>query len=217
VRAIQSALPAAAACSSGSITLIYARRSANASRVQTKQQKQAAKDAAQPMVWIDVRGDDGQGQALVLLLGNSGPSIARNVKVVFDPAPPSTLDIKPILENLKQGIASLPLGRTMQWALGAPHNAVDWDARNAYRVRIDAEGPFGAIETVEYVISVDDLDGSPAGPPGNLHAVAAELREMTKATKELNETSEMPASSLLDSQQRLQLVVAVHREPLRRP
>ena len=100
-------------------SLIYVRRSAKASREQTKQQKQAAKDAAQPMLWVDIRGDDGQGQALVLLLGNSGPSIARNVKVIFDPAPPSTLDIKPILEILKQGIASLPPGRTMQWALGA--------------------------------------------------------------------------------------------------
>jgi hypothetical protein len=39
---------------------------------------------------------------------------------------------------------------------------------------------------LEYAISVDDLHGSPAEPPGNLHAVAAELHEMTKATKELN-------------------------------
>jgi hypothetical protein len=168
-------------------SLIYVRRSANASREQTKQQKQAAKDATQPMLWVDIRGDDGQGQALLLLLGNSGPSIARNVKVTFDPAPPSTLDIKPILEILKQGITSLPPGRTMQWALDAAHNTNGWDAPNAYRVRIEAEGPFGAIEPLEYVISVDDLHGTRAAPPGNLHAVAAELHEMTKATKELNE------------------------------
>ena len=168
-------------------SLIYARRSANASREQTKQQKQAAKDAAQPMLWVDIRGDDGQGQALLLLLGNSGPSIARNVKVTFDPAPPSTLDIKPILEILKQGITSLPPGRTMQWALGAAHNTNGRDAPNAYRVRIEAEGPFGAIEPLEYVISLDDLQGTRAAPPGNLHAVAAELHEMTKATKELND------------------------------
>ena len=70
--------------------------------------------------------------------------------------------------------------------VGAPHNAVDWETHKAYRVRIEAEGPFGAIEPLEYVISVDDLDGSPAEPPGNLHEVAAK-REMTKATKELNE------------------------------
>jgi hypothetical protein len=126
-------------------SLIYVRRSAKASREQTKQQKQAAKDAVQPMLWVDIRGDDGQGHALVLLLGNSGPSIGRKVKVTFDPAPPSTLDIKPILEILKQGIASLAPGRTMHWALGAAHNASDWDAHKAYRVRIEAEGPFGAI------------------------------------------------------------------------
>jgi hypothetical protein len=75
----------------------------------------------------------------------------------------------------------------MHWALGAVHNTSDWDAHKAYRVRIEAEGPFGAIEPLEYVISVDDLDGLWPAPPGNLHAVAAELREMTKATKELNE------------------------------
>ena len=168
-------------------SLIYARRSANASREQTKQQKQVATDAAQPRLWVDIRGDDGQGQALLLLLGNSGPSIARSVKVTFDPAPPSTLDIKPILEILKQGIASLPPGRTMQWPLGAAHNANGQDAHKAYRVRIEADGPFGSIEPLEYVISVDDLHGSPVAPPGSLHAVAAELHEMTKATKELNE------------------------------
>jgi hypothetical protein len=168
-------------------SLIYARRSAKTSREQTKLQKQAAKDASQPMLWVDIRGDDGQGEAVVLLLGNSGPSIARNVKVVFDPAPPSTMDIKPILEILKQGIASVPPGRTMQWALGAAHNSSDWNAHKAYRVRIDAEGLFGRIEPLEYVISVDNLHGSPAEPPGNLHAVAVELREITQATKELNE------------------------------
>jgi hypothetical protein len=167
-------------------SLIYARRSAKASREQTRQQKQVAKDATQPMLWVDIRGGDGEGPAL-LLLGNSGPSIGRNVKVTFDPAPPSTLDIKPILEILKQGIASLPPGRTMQWALGALHDTDGWDAHKAYRVRIVAEGPFGAIEPLEYVISVDDLRGSRAASPGNLNAVAAELHEMTKATRELNE------------------------------
>jgi hypothetical protein len=75
----------------------------------------------------------------------------------------------------------------MQWALGAAHNTSDSDAPNAYRVRIEAEGPFGLIEPLEYVISVDDLHGSRAAPPGNLHAVAVELHEMTKATNELNE------------------------------
>jgi hypothetical protein len=60
-----------------------------------------------------------------------------------------------ILEILKQGIASVPPGRTIQRALGAPHDSSDSDAYNAYRVRIEAEGPFGLIEPQEYMISVD--------------------------------------------------------------
>jgi hypothetical protein len=47
----------------------------------------------QPMLSVDVRGDDGPGKALVLLPGNSGAKHCRNVKAVFDPAPPSILDI----------------------------------------------------------------------------------------------------------------------------
>jgi hypothetical protein len=34
--------------------LIYVRRSAKASREQAIQQRQAAKDAAQPMLWVDI-------------------------------------------------------------------------------------------------------------------------------------------------------------------
>jgi hypothetical protein len=130
-------------------SLIYVRRSARASREQTRQQKQTARDAAQPLLWVDIRGDDGLGQALVLLLGNSGPSIARNVKVGFDPAPPSTLDIKPILEILKQGIASLPPGAPCSglWA----HRTLQWiGCTQGVPVRIETERPFGLIEPLEY-------------------------------------------------------------------
>ena len=83
-------------------SLIFARRSVKASRELIKQQKQPARYAAQPVLRLDIRGDDGQGEALVLLLGNSGPSIARHVRVTFDPAPPATQAIKPILAILKQ-------------------------------------------------------------------------------------------------------------------
>jgi len=140
------------------------------------------------MLWVDIRGDDAMGRALVLLLGNSGPSLARNAKVTFDPAPPSTLDIKPIIEILERGIASVSPGRTMEWVLGAAHNTVDWDDLNEYKVRIEAEGPFGPIEAVEYVIIVSDLKGSHATPGDNLHAVALQLYEITKATNQLNES-----------------------------
>lgn len=153
---------------------------------QTQLRRDLAKVAAEPRLWVDIRGDDGRGQALVLLLGNSGPSLARNVKVTFDPAPPSTLDIKEVLDILERGIASVSPGRTMEWVLGAAHNTVDWDALNEYKVRIEADGPFGPIEAMEYVIIVSDLKGSHATPGDNLHAVALQLYEITKAVNQVN-------------------------------
>ena len=36
--------------------------------------------------------------------------------------------------------------------LGAAHDTVDWDAQNECQVRIQADGPFGPIEPVEFVI-----------------------------------------------------------------
>jgi hypothetical protein len=57
---------------------------------------------------------------------------------------PSTLDIQPIIEIFERGIASVAPGRTMEWVLGAAHNVVDWDAHNEYKVRIEADGPFGS-------------------------------------------------------------------------
>ena len=105
-------------------SLIYVRRSANASREQTKQHNQAAKDAAQPIVWADVRGDDGQGQALVLLLGNSGPGIARDVKVTFDPAPPFDAghQTDPRELETRHRLVSAGSHDAMGFGCGAQHN-----------------------------------------------------------------------------------------------
>ena len=60
---------------------VAAEEQARAVEDQTQLQRDLAKVAAEPRLWVDIRGDDGRGQALVLLLGNSGPSLARNVKV----------------------------------------------------------------------------------------------------------------------------------------
>jgi hypothetical protein len=109
-----------------------------------------------------------------------------NVKVTFDPAPPSTRDIKEVLEILERGIAAVAPGRELEWVLGAAHNTVDWNVRNEYKVRIEGEGPFGPLEPVEFVIIVNDLKGSHAAAAGNLRAVALQIQEITKATNQLN-------------------------------
>jgi hypothetical protein len=79
---------------------------ARAVEEQTRFQQELARAAAEAALWVDIRGDDATGQALVLLLGNSRPSLARKVKVTFDPAPPATQDITTILESLTRHLGN---------------------------------------------------------------------------------------------------------------
>jgi hypothetical protein len=165
---------------------IAAEEQARAVEEQTQLQRDLARAAAEPMLWVDIRDDDATGRALVLLLGNAGTSLARNVKVTFDPAPPSTKDIKEVLEILERGIAAVAPGRTLEWVLGAAHNTVDWNARNEYKVRIEGEGPFGPLEPVEFVIIISDLKGLHGAAGGSLRTVALQIQEIAKATNQLN-------------------------------
>lgn len=54
-------------------------------REQTVLQRQIQQDAAQPTLWVDIRPDDQSGGGLILFVGNSGPSVATDVVVTFDP------------------------------------------------------------------------------------------------------------------------------------
>jgi hypothetical protein len=62
---------------------------------------------------------------------------------------------------------------------------IDLDARNECKVRIEADGPFGPVEPVEYVIIINDLKGSRAAP---LRAIALDLQRISKGVDELNES-----------------------------
>jgi hypothetical protein len=56
-------------------------RAVRSAEAQTKIQQQLRIDAAQPYIWVDVRPDDVTGTLLNLVIGNSGPTVATNVRV----------------------------------------------------------------------------------------------------------------------------------------
>ena len=170
------------------VALYFSGRGAHAALAQITQQSELFREAAQPTLWADIRGDV-TGELLVMLVGNSGPSIAHKVKVTFDPEPPSLLNIKPIIENLEKGLTAMAPGRTMEWVLGTAHNTVDWDAHNECRVRIEAEGPFGPIDPVEHLIVINDLKDSRSAPlatiASDLHRISKDVDELKKSVRKL--------------------------------
>lgn len=50
-----------------------------------------------------------------------------------------------------------------------------------YRIQITAEGPFGALEPLDYPVNVNDIRFNLKTPPGTLNGIAIALEKSTKA------------------------------------
>ncbi len=98
-----------------------AERAAAAAEAQTEIQRQIQIAAAQPYIWADIREDDSQGVLLDLLIGNSGPTVATNVRARIDPPLPTHRQLeegaKAQQQLAGQGISALPPGAVIRWHL----------------------------------------------------------------------------------------------------
>jgi hypothetical protein len=177
VVAVVAASVSIVATASAIVSAIEARR-------QTRIQRQLREDAAQPFVWVDIRADEAQGTLLQLVVGNSGSTVATDVRVAFDATPP-TIDqfqelIRAVETRLASGIASLMPGRTLRWPLGQGFNILKSPELRPISVSIDANGPFGAVPTQRYSISLADLGDSLDQPAGSLHQLTKAVRDLKK-------------------------------------
>jgi hypothetical protein len=158
-------------------------RAAHAAEEQTKIQRQLRIDAAQPYVWADIRPDDSQGTLLNVVIGNSGPTVAEKVRVKVDPPLPSIEQMRArvqIAETiLADGIESLPPGRVLQWPLGQAFNLVNVQGvPQSYKLTVTANGPFGAVPALTYIVDMGNWRESLDRPAGNLHQVALAVNSL---------------------------------------
>jgi hypothetical protein len=80
-----AAIGAVVAAVAAVVALVLTAITAKAARDQTKIQQELREDAAQPYV----RTDDEHGVVMKLVVGNSGPTIATDVKVTIEPPLPN--------------------------------------------------------------------------------------------------------------------------------
>lgn len=159
-----------------------AKRAAHAAEEQTEIQRQLRIDAALPYVWVDIRPDDATGTLINLVIGNSGPTVATNVKITVEPDLPSIAQTKDktaaAQDRLAEGIPSLPPGRTYNWCLGQGFALIN-EMPSTYRFTVSCDGPFGAVPEIAYFVDLSALDGVLDRPSGTTH-------ELTKAVRELS-------------------------------
>lgn len=160
-----------------------AERGAVAAEQQSEIQLQLRKDAAQPYVWIDVRPDDVTGVLLNLVIGNSGPTIAQNVRATIDPPLEAIDQLKDRTETaqelLAQGISSLPPGRTLVWPLGQGFNILKGNSPKKHTVIVTADGPFGPVPPLTYVLDLMDWKGHMHRPAGSLYLLTKAVENLT--------------------------------------
>ena len=159
-------------------------RAARAAEEQTRIQQQLRIDAAQPYVWVDIRPDDATGTLLNLVVGNSGPTVASNVRVKVEPPLPVIEQLRERVdtaqERLGDGLQSLAPGRSLVWPLGQGFNLLKDKGRQAYTFMITADGPFGPVPPLAYMVDMSDWRGLLDRPAGSLHQLTIAVKELTK-------------------------------------
>jgi hypothetical protein len=136
-------------------------------------------------VWVDVRPDEVTSVILNLVIGNSGPTVATNVRVMIDPPLPAIEQLEDSAQTaqdlLAGGIKSLPPGRTLVWPLGQGFNILASDGPHVHTLTIETDGPFGKAPSQVYPLDMSDWRGVMHRPVGSLHQVARAIEKLAGA------------------------------------
>lgn len=161
------------------------REQVEAAREQTRLQRELTDEAAQPYVWADIQPDMKQGMILDLVVGNTGPTVATDVKITFDAPLPLSADVQKdsahLLRTLAGGLRSLAPGREIRWHLGTGPDLLGEDAPQLVRIKVDAAGPHGPLPTLEVPVDISQWRQSKDAPDGSLHLVRKSIQDLTKS------------------------------------
>lgn len=180
--AVIAALAAVVAAVATSVSGRFVRDQVREMKRQTDLQQTIVEGSSSPYVWADVRLQSRNGSNLEVVLGNSGPTVATNVRVEIDPPFPTDHDahVSAMHQRLREGLSSLAPGRTLHWTLGPSPDLVNRSGSLAHQIRIACDGPYGAVAVTEYTIDMADFRESVAHHDGTLVDVAREIASLTK-------------------------------------
>ncbi|MFE1396793.1 hypothetical protein ACFW53_02500 [Nocardiopsis dassonvillei] len=180
--ALAAAGAAIAAAIVALVALPFTIRASNAAKAQTQLQREIAEEAAQPYVWVEVRPEESQGGILQLVVGNSGPTFARNIRATIEPPLPKGATFSGAREaahrRLREGIRALGPGRQLAWDIGKGHELVQKKDPQLHTITVTAEGPHGPVPPMSYDINLAELRETREVPTGSLHFVRRAIEKV---------------------------------------
>lgn len=164
-------------------------------RQQLEQAEAAHREQNEPYVIVDIQPDAPGSGLLVLLIENIGPTIARDVTIGVDPPLLSAAGDN-LAERLQRGLSRtipmLPPGRRLKYAFDISSRRFASDLPTAYTFTVQAKGPFGDVEPLEYLVDFSSWQETLLGEHPNaktnaaLSDIAGSLNGLAKAYREAN-------------------------------
>ena len=164
-------------------------------RQQLEQAEKAHREQNEPYVIVDIQPDAPGSGLLVLLIENIGPTIARDVTIAVDPPLVSATGDN-LTERVQRGLARtipmLPPGRRLKYAFDVSSRRFASDLPTAYTFTVQAKGPFGDVETMEYLVDFSSWRETLLGEHPNakmndaLGGIAGSLDALAKSYREAN-------------------------------
>jgi hypothetical protein len=116
----------------------------------------------EPYVIVDIQ-PDGDNGSLLLVIENTGPTVARNVRISCNPPLESSWapvgdepDLTQVIQQvLARTIPMLPPRRRLTFLLDKPERFKNTELPHAYTFTVNADGPAGAVETLEFTVDLD--------------------------------------------------------------
>jgi hypothetical protein len=161
--------------------LHFTRQQAEMAERQTALQERIREESAQPYVWADIRMDARQMHLMKLVIHNEGPTVAKDVVVSFDPGLPRSIGGEDVRDEYT--LVGMPPGRHVEWNLNLSPDWIHGELPKCFTVTVTANGPYGPVEPLVYVLDVDEYRRASASPEGTLHGVSECLKELTAAIK----------------------------------
>ncbi|TDB82842.1 hypothetical protein E1264_30875 [Actinomadura sp. KC216] len=155
------------------------------------------KEQNDPYVIVDIRESPFAKNFLYLVIENIGTTIARNVRIEFDPPLKSSREETlgdAVHGNIRDariftsGIPMLPPHRRMEFLIDFGPDRLEQRLDTFYRVQVEVDGPEGPAETMQYEIDLGVLYGPRFHRPKTLHEAVESLQSIQKTLSNIEKS-----------------------------
>jgi hypothetical protein len=155
---------------------------------QLKQARALREEEAAPFVVVDVVPTPASRWILDLVIENTGKTVARDVRITFDPPVESAADMAGYdlrdWSPLRDGIKSLAPGRRLTAMFDQTRERHASELPRQYEVRVECRGARGRRQPVmEYTVDLDPLYGALYVEEKGLHNLVQEVEKLRKAVE----------------------------------